>query len=143
MSNGSRHQQPRGGGSGRQEHPAQQWLEKHTAEILQFRETGHLKELIDQLQRYVKDKCGSITSSQLRNIFSKIKSGNQPTQQKLQLVRPQLAYVAARQATPEAKEIVDFLERIIAQVETDDQASHFVSFVEAIVAYHKLYHPKK
>lgn len=142
MSNGGRHPQPHRGGA-QQENAAQQWLVQHIADILQFRETEHLKELIDHLQRYVQEKCGSITSSQLRNIFSKIKSGNQPTKQKLQLVRPQLAYVAARQATPEAKDVVDFLERIISKVETDEQAAHFVSFVEAIVAYHKFYHPKK
>ena len=115
MSNGGRHPQPHRGGA-QQENAAQQWLVQHIADILQFRETEHLKELIDHLQRYVQEKCGSITSSQLRNIFSKIKSGNQPTKQKLQLVRPQLAYVAARQATPEAKDVVDFLERIIPRL---------------------------
>jgi len=129
-------------GSTRPQHPAQAWLIANTTAILQFREAENLKELLDHIQSFVQDKCGSITTSQLRNIFSQIRAGK-PTNQSLQLIRPKLAYIAARQATKEAQEVVDFFENIVAEIRSDEQASHFVAFFEAIVAYHKLYHGKK
>jgi len=132
--------QPKGGA--RPEQTAQAWLKENSAAILQFKEAENLKDLLDHIQQFVQDKCGSVTTSQLRNIFSKIRSGK-PTSQSLQLIRPKLAYIAARQATKEAREVVDFFENIVAEIESDEQAPHFVAFFEAIVAYHKLYHGKK
>ena len=129
-------------GGTRPEHPAQMWLKANTPAILKFKEADNLKELLDNIQSFVKDKCGSVTTSQLRNIFSKIKAGKQ-TCQSLQLIRPKLAYIAARQASNEAREVVDFFENLVAEIKDDAQAPHFVSFFEAIVAYHKLYHGKK
>jgi len=129
-------------GNTRPEHPAQAWLKANTAAILQFKETENLKELLDNIQSFVQDKCGGITTSQLRNIFSQIRAGK-PTNQSLQLIRPKLAYIAARQATKEAQEVVDFFENIVSEIQSDEQAPHFVAFFEAIVAYHKLYHGKK
>jgi CRISPR type III-A-associated protein Csm2 len=133
--------QPKGNFS-RPEHPAQTWLLQNTDAILRFEEADNLKELLDNIQSFVKDKCGSVTTSQLRNIFAKIKSKKQ-TSQSLQLIRPKLAYIAARQASNEAREVVDFFGNIVAEVKHDPQAPHFVAFFEAIVAYHKLYHSNK
>lgn len=129
-------------GGTRPDDSAHKWLKENTESILKFKEADNLKEMLDNIQNFVKDKCGSVTTSQLRNIFSKIKAGKQ-TSQSLQLIRPKLAYIAARQASSDARDVVDFFENIVSEVKNDEQAPHFVSFFEAIVAYHKLHHSKK
>lgn len=118
-----------------QESAAEAYLKGHTADILNFRKTEAIAPLLDHLQAYAEDKGRSLTTSQLRNIFSKVKP--MTTRQKLQLIRPKLAYVAARQKSGLAEQVVNFLENIIKEVETDAQVKDFVAFFEAFVAYHK------
>jgi CRISPR-associated protein Csm2 len=121
----------------------QEYLEERIPDILNFKHAGNINELLDHLQKYV-EECGKhVTTHQLRNIFSKIKTGKTKTAQELQLIRPQLAYVAARQASGGAKSFIEFLEKIIRKVENDEQVKHFIAFFEAIVAYHKFYHGNK
>lgn len=120
---------------------AEAYLKANIPAILDFKHTATLEKLLDHLKHYVQDKCGSISTSQLRNIFSRVKPLR--NKQSLQLIRPRLAYVAARQNTPDAREVVDFLESVIAQVNDDKQVDDFTAFFEAIVAYHKFYHGKK
>jgi len=127
---------PKSGGN-----DAEKWLKSNIPAILDFKQTPLLESLLDQLKTYIQAKGESITTSQLRNIFSKVRAAR--TKQALQLIRPRLAYVAARQNSYEAKAIVDFLESIIAQMTGDEQADDFAAFFEAIVAYHKLYCSKK
>lgn len=125
------------------ENEHQKYLDGHLSDILNFEETDKISELLDHLQKYV-DECGKdITTHQIRNIFSKIKRDKMKTAQQLQLIRPQLAYAAARQATSGAKDFVNFLEKIIREVRKDEQVKHIIAFFEAIVAYHKLYHGNK
>ena len=119
-----------------QESAAEVYLKSHTADILNFRQTEAIAPLLDHLKVYAEDKGRSLTTSQLRNIFSKVKPI--ATRQKLQLIRPKLAYVAARQKSGLAEQVVNFLESIIKKVETDAQVKDFVAFFEAFVAYHKL-----
>ncbi len=116
---------------------AEKWLKSHIDEILDFKQTPLLELLLDNLKTYIQAKGKSITTSQLRNIFSRVKPAR--TKQALQLIRPRLAYVAARQNDHQAKAIVEFLEDIIAKMKKDEQADDFAAFFEAIVAYHKLY----
>jgi CRISPR type III-A-associated protein Csm2 len=119
---------------------AQCYLEEHIADILSFKETKNLKDLLTHLEKYVKEEGGALTTSQLRNIFSKIKP--MKTAQQLQLVRPQLAYVAARQQKKEARNVISLLERIVKEANDDQQVESFIKFFEAVVAYHKLHHGK-
>lgn len=116
---------------------AEKWLKSNVDAILDFKQTPLLELLLDHLKTYIQAKGKSITTSQLRNIFSRVKPAR--TKQALQLIRPRLAYVAARQNDHQAKAIVEFLEDIIAQMKKDEQADDFAAFFEAIVAYHKLY----
>ncbi len=124
-----------------QENPHQRYLKEHISDILSFKETKNLKDLLTHLEEYVRERAGGVTTSQLRNIFSKIKP--MKTAQQLQLVRPQLAYVAARQQKKEARNVISFLETIVKEINDDKQVESFIKFFEAIVAYHKLYHGQK
>ncbi len=124
-----------------QKSPHQSYLEQHIPDILSFKETTNLKDLLTHLEGYVREKAGGVTTSQLRNIFSKIKP--MKTAQQLQLARPQLAYVAARQQKKEARNVISFIETIVKEVNDDKQVESFIKFFEAIVAYHKLYHGQK
>lgn len=122
----------------------EEYLKDHLSDILSFKNTENINELLDKLQNYV-EKCGKdVTTHQLRNIFSKIKTSTKKTARELQLIRPHLAYIAARQGDKnDAKRFVQFLEDIIRKVSDDNQVEHFVAFLEAIVAYHKFYHGNK
>jgi len=120
---------------------AETYLKSHIGDILDFRTTPQIEDILTHLKSYVGEKGGHLTSSQLRNIFSKIKPIT--SRQKLQLIRPKLAYVAARQKTGKAEQVVNFLEDIIKKVENDNQVKDFVVFFEAFVAYHKFFESKK
>lgn len=118
------------------ESPAEIYLKGHTADILNFRKTAEIDKLLTNLKEYARDKGRDITTSQVRNIFSKIKKPRL-TRQELQMIRPKLAYIAARQKKAGAEQIVNFFETLIKEV-GDDQVKDFVAFFEAFVAYHKV-----
>ncbi|MCS6928268.1 MAG: type III-A CRISPR-associated protein Csm2 [Saprospiraceae bacterium] len=125
------------------ENEHQQYLKQRCSDILNFKNTNNINELLSHLQKYVEDCGGFVTTHQLRNIFSKVKTHRIKTAQQIQLIRPQLAYIAARQGNDKAKAFVNFLQNIICEIKDDKQVEHFVAFFEAIVAYHKLYHGNK
>ena len=61
----------------------------------------------------------------------------------IQLLRPKLMYVAARQKPySDAKSIMEFLETVAADVKTTEEVKHFQTFMESFVAYHKYFYPK-
>lgn len=124
-----------------EESEAEKYLKNNKAEILNFLDSPQIDKLLTNLKTFVGEKGGNLTTSQLRNIFSKVKPIT--SHQKLQLIRPKLAYVAARQKTGKAEQVVNFLEEIIKSVETDAQVKNFVAFFEAFVAYHKFFDSKK
>lgn len=99
--------------------------------------------VIDSLKMFVEKTGRNITTSQLRNIYSKILSVKEDNLTALQLIRPKLAYVAARQQRSEARELVMFFDEIISLVKTPEQLKSFKIFFESVIAYHKFYHPEK
>jgi len=124
-----------------QESEAESYLKANTVEILNFLDSPVIDQLLTQLKAYAGENGSSMTTSQLRNIFSKVKPIN--SRQKLQMIRPKLAYVAARQKSSKAEQVVNFLEDLIKNVENDAQVKNFVAFFEAFVAYHKFFDSKK
>ena len=84
---------------------------------------------------------------QLRNIYAKIVDCD--TVKSLKMLRPNLAYIAAKQKN--AKDVVMFLDQLIQDVKDDpkqdvEDNKHLISFkkvMEAIVAYHKFHHNTK
>lgn len=83
---------------------------------------------------------GRLTTSQIRNIYGMVKQmemrgfdGNE-----FVLLKPKLAYAAARADTPGAQTLKNVLTWAIDAVDGDEaKFARFVDFFEAILAYHK------
>jgi CRISPR-associated protein Csm2 len=59
---------------------------------------------------------------------------------KLKMLRPNLAYVAARQdKNVDGKKVIALIENLVRDVQTPEQLENFKTFMEALVAYHKYY----
>lgn len=83
---------------------------------------------------------GRLTTSQIRNIYGTVKQmemrGFNPDE--FVLLKPKLAYAAARADTQGAKDLKDVLTWAIDEVGGDEaKFARFVDFFEAILAYHK------
>lgn len=109
-------------------------------EILQMENSSHLKELISAIEDFVEKEGRGITTSQLRNIYAKVKK--ETNYNKAQLIRPVLAYTAARQGTQGARIVIALLDDLLSQVSSADELSNFQTFMESIVGYHKFHHSK-
>lgn len=100
------------------------------------------KDSLDQILDEIKDQfvgkyVKSISSSQLRNVFHKINKAKSPEQ--LKLLRPNLAYLAARQQDQQkSKAVIKFIDSLITQVD-ESNLDEFKKFMEMVVAYHKYY----
>jgi len=99
--------------------------------------------LIDRLERFVKKYADTITPSQLRNIYSAIKEKDDSEIGQLVLLRPKLAYISARQQKPKARIMTSFISDLISKVNDKASFKSFKTVMEALVAYHKLYHEDK
>ncbi len=91
---------------------------------------------IDNIKSYVEKNKDKISTSQLRNIFSKVKEVKEP--RNLTMLRPKLAYVVGRQTG--MKELVYLLDELIKKVNKDN-LNQFKDFFEAIIAYHRYFNP--
>ncbi len=83
-----------------------------------------------------------LTTSQIRNIYGMVKQmemrGFHPDG--FVLLKPKLAYAAARANTAGARKLKDVLTWAIDEVGDDEtKFARFVDFFEAILAYHKAY----
>lgn len=85
-----------------------------------------------------KEKKENISSSQLRNIYSKIRKVNKIPE--LYLIRPKLAYVYGRPNTKlEMQKLLILIDDLIRNVKNENQLKKFKEFFEAVIAYHKFY----
>lgn len=114
-------------------------------EILKMESTKKVKELVDATSSFVKNRCKEkyISTSQLRNIYDKLLKVKEDNYSQVQLLRPKLAYVAARQNKAEAKEIVNFFNEIISKISSESELRSFKIFFESVVAYHKFHSLKQ
>jgi CRISPR-associated protein Csm2 len=109
--------------------------------------TGDTKALVDTAEKLGFDlKRGDLTTSQIRNIFGIVKKMEHRdfSSDELLLVKPKLAYAAARHNKAGLTKLKDVLsDAIDVVVETDDEEiqaerfKQFVNFFEAILAYHR------
>lgn len=96
-----------------------------------------VKELMKFLLGGGKQK-DNISSSQLRNIFTRVRKAKDPKQ--LHILRPKLAYVYGRPNTKqEMKKLLVLLDDLIQRVNNENQVIEFKNFFESIIAYHKFY----
>jgi CRISPR-associated protein Csm2 len=83
---------------------------------------------------------GRLTVSQIRNVYGMVKQMEMRgfDANEFVLLKPKLAYAAARARTPGVRELREVLSWAIDEVSTDESKfARFVDFFEAILAYHK------
>lgn len=83
---------------------------------------------------------GRLTTSQIRNIYGMVKQMEMRgfNADEFVLLKPKLAYAAARAGERGVQELRDVLTEAIDAVESDEgKFARFVDFFEAILAYHK------
>jgi len=110
-------------------------------EVLSMDTSKSIGDIINKVSAFVEVEGKSITTSQLRNIYARIKKADSP--EELQLLRPVLAYTSARQKGEGGRVIIALLDDLIQKIKDEKQVSSFQTFSEAIVAYHKYHHPKQ
>ncbi len=108
-------------------------------DLLNLQESQQLDKVFEKIEKFVKNYAESVTTSQLRNVYNEIVKIQSVGD--LKLIRPHLAYVAARQdkEKAKAKEFMAFIDLLIQQVNTEKELESFKKTMEAIVAYHKFY----
>ena len=95
---------------------------------------------IKRIKTYVQNNKSGITTSQLRNVFSKVKNINDCSE--LYTLRPKLAYVSGRADKDEMKTLLFLLDELLIKVSEQkqlEQLKQFKNFFEAIIAYHKYF----
>ncbi len=110
-------------------------------EVLNMNTSKSIGDIVNKVSEFVQAEGKSITTSQLRNIYARIKKAASP--EDLQLLRPVLAYTSARQRGDGGKIIIALLDDLIQKIGNKEQVASFQTFAEAIVAYHKYHHPKQ
>lgn len=103
-------------------------------------ELQKLNHLIDLIQKFVEENGRNITTTQLRNIFAAIKEVPEEDRKRLSLLRPKIAYIAARQQRKEARIFTDLIGDLMKKVQSPAQFKSLKTLLEAIVAYHKYYY---
>ncbi len=114
--------------------------ENYYDKILEFRNPDVTENLIKCINNYMQEKGGSISSSQLRNIFNLLKKIT--SKEKLVLSKPKLIYIAGRQNDNNTKEFVILVDKLLSDITENSQIEDFKLFLESIIAYHKFHHPK-
>lgn len=104
-------------------------------DLLSLNDITKIKSIFSGLENFTQKMSSGLTTSQLRNVYSKILEAETPVE--LQLLRPNLAYVAARNDKMEAKKVMAFVDYLIQQVDSTEKQKSFNKVLEAIVAYHK------
>lgn len=103
---------------------------------------SNYNDYIDKIKSFVRSTYKNMTSSQLRNVFSRVKKARDCKE--LMLLRPKIAYVAGRSESKDMKTMVFLLDRLIENVgDNPDKMERFQSFFEAVIAYHKYYGGKE
>ena len=81
-------------------------------------ELQKLNHLIDLIQKFVEKNGKNITTTQLRNIFAAIKEVPEEDRKRLSLLRPKIAYIAARQQRKEARIFTDLIGDLMKKVQS-------------------------
>lgn len=103
----------------------------------------------ERLGKRISDRRNGVTTSQIRRVYSAVKKiqtrvqmGEKFQSNELILLKPKLAYVAARAPEarkPNTEKLKDVLTEAISIVDDDKKFQNFVAFFEAVLAYHKAF----
>lgn len=131
-------QEERGRGQSQQPRAQDERLSQQQVQQI-IRQGG--KALVDAAEKLgPRLKNGGLTTSQIRNVYGTVKQMEMRPfdANEFILLKPKLAYAAARANTNGARELKDVLTWAIDEVGTDEtKFARFVDFFEAILAYHK------
>ena len=111
------------------------------SDLLNMEKSPKLSDIVGKISDFVLREGKSMSTSQLRNIYARIKKADSPGE--MQLLRPLLAYTSARQKGEGGKIVIALLDDLIQKANNDSQVKSLRTFAEAIVAYHKYHHPKQ
>jgi len=89
---------------------------------------------LDSLRKYVKEELKEVTTHQLRRIYAMTRSAG--NLRDIKALRFQLAYLAGRKTIP--KDVYNDMDELIKNLHEED-VGNFKKFMEALLAYHKLY----
>ncbi len=116
-------------------------------EIVKIIATDSPKLLVEQAEHIGQELARPLSKSQIRNIFGRVRQiqfnwreekDQAEAYRDLQLLRPKMAYQAARESA--VKPLVKVLDRAIEEVgDSRERFQRFVDFFEAILAYHTKY----
>lgn len=120
-----------------QEEITKRFGENYFDEILSKKKLDY-NAYIRNIKAYVEDNVKGITTSQLRNVFSRIKKVKPDNLDELYILRPKLAYVSGRSEN-KMKTLIFLLDRLIAKTDDAEKLVQFQAFFEAVIAYHKYY----
>lgn len=95
-----------------------------------------LDKVYDDIAKFIKENHTMITTTQLRNIYSRVIDAD--SVQEVKMLRPNLVYIAARQGKG-VEPIISFFNQLIKEINDEEQLKSFKKVMEAVVAYHKFY----
>lgn len=96
--------------------------------------------LVTEAEKLGKKLARNLKTAQIRKIYSavkKIQMSQEFNRNELIMLKPKLAYAAARKS--EVEDLKEALTQAINQVDTEEKFKNFVDFFEAILAYHKAF----
>jgi CRISPR type III-A-associated protein Csm2 len=111
------------------------------ADLLQMHLSNQPDDLIEKIREFVKEegKSATVTTHQLRNIYDKVKSLPETEEGlvELKLLRPMLAYIAARQST--MRTMTALFDDLIKSASKPVDVKGMKNFMQAVVAYQKYF----
>jgi len=109
----------------------------------------HAKEMVDEAEYIAKKMINLVSSSQFRNIYGAIKKlemseYDEKVYRQLVLIKPKLAYMKGRALKKQVFQYENFETIISTAIDSVDKNKketfkRFCQFIEAILAYHKVY----
>lgn len=112
---------------------------EHYAALILNPNKPDYNQYIDNLDRFVSGIRRDVTTSQLRNVYSRVKQASDA--RALYRLRPKIAYTSGRAKKPGLKKLMLLLDDVIKAVDPESQehVEEVKDFFEAVIAYHK-YH---
>ncbi|WP_337043880.1 type III-A CRISPR-associated protein Csm2 [Emticicia sp. 17c] len=96
---------------------------------------------MNDLEDFVKKDGKYLSNGQVRVIFELI---NETTNvQELQLARPKIAFVAAKQINNSTRELINKFLDLLAHAQTNEQQKSVKRFMTSFLHYHKFFHGDK
>jgi CRISPR-associated protein Csm2 len=111
---------------------------------------GDSKKLVENAKELGEHLSRGLSTSQIRSIFSEVKQMRGYDRDRLNLLRPKIAYTAGRHGSRVRGKLVgpivdlqEVLDACIQRTSSEKEFENFRNFFEAILAYHRYYGGKE